>query len=105
MFATRIVWFAEELPEGRSINVVTRQLVRSGTSVAANYRAACLGRSKAEFNAKLHIVLKEVDETVYWLEVLEESALANSKDLDELKREGKELTAIFISSLKTSRSK
>jgi len=105
MFAVRIVRFAEGLPDARSSSVLSRQLIRAGTSVGANYRAACLGRSRAEFNAKLQIVLEEADEAVYWLEVIEESGLVKGSDLDELKQEGKELTAIFVSSLKTSRSR
>jgi four helix bundle protein len=103
-FGIQIVRFAQNLRTNRITELLSNQLVRAGTSVGANYRAACLGRSKAEFNAKLQIVLEEADESVYWLEILKESGLADGPTLERLKSEGKELTAICMSSLKTSRA-
>ena len=102
-FAVQVIRFAEGLPRGRSIDVIAKQLVKAGTSVGANYRAACVGRSRAEFNAKLQIVLEEADESVYWLEVLNESGLGDGPSLAALRQEGKEISAIVMASLKTSR--
>ncbi len=102
-FAVRILRFADRLPEGRSSNILARQLVRAGTSVGSNYRAACVARSKREFNSKLQTCLEEADESAYWLELLENWGVSNGADRDGLLSEAKELTAIFMSSLKTSR--
>ena len=82
-----------------------RQLLRSGTTVAANYRAACRGRSKAEFTAKIGIVAEEADETVLWLELMAESGILPEAKLKELLREARELTAIFTASQNTVRRK
>ena len=71
-FAKRIIELCRELPSNREGRLIGNQLFKSGTSVAANYRAACRGRSKAEFIAKLGIVEEEADETLFWLEVIEE---------------------------------
>jgi four helix bundle protein len=83
--------------------VIGKQLLRSGTSVGANYRAACRARSKAEFIAKVGIVLEEADETVFWLELLLESGIARSPQLEDLTQEANELTAIFVTSLRTAK--
>ena len=77
-----------------------KQLLRCGTSVAANYRAACRGRSKAEFIARLGIVAEEADESVLWLELLEEANILKHERLAEIMKEAKELVAIFSTSLK-----
>jgi len=79
-----------------------KQLLRSGTSVAANYRAACRARSKAEFIARLGIVAEEADESVLWLELLEETGVLTSERLVEI--EAKELAAIFSASQKTAKN-
>jgi four helix bundle protein len=102
-FAVQVLRFVDRLPEGRSVNILARQLVTAGTSVGSNYRAACIARSKREFNAKLQICLEEADESAYWLEVLKDSGLSDGPDREGLLSEAKELTAIFVSSLKTSR--
>ncbi|OGU29385.1 MAG: hypothetical protein A2X67_10095 [Ignavibacteria bacterium GWA2_55_11] len=103
-FAARIVKYVDSLPRRISIDVIARQLVKSGTSIGANYRASCLARSKAEFLSKLQIVSEESDECVYWLDVLKDSGHANAEDHDALRAEALELTKIFASSLKTARS-
>jgi four helix bundle protein len=84
---------------GRAIG---NQLVRCGTSVRANYRAACRSRSRAEFAAKLGIVAEEADETVYWLELLRDARLLTEAKLSELLREANELTAIFTAGRRSS---
>ena len=84
---------------GRAIG---NQLVRCGTSVGANYRAACRSRSRAEFAAKLGIVAEEADETVYWLEVLRDAKLLPEGRLSELLKEANELTAIFTAGRRSS---
>ena len=79
------------------------QIFRSGTSVAANYRAACRARSRAEFISKLSIVEEEADETLFWLEVIKEMEIISSPLLDYLMKESNEIIAIVVSSIKTSR--
>jgi four helix bundle protein len=81
-----------------------RQLLRSSTSIGANYRAACRGRSRAEFVAKLGIVLEEADETVFWLELFQEGNIFPKEKLHDLVREANELVAIFVSSVCTARA-
>jgi four helix bundle protein len=75
-FAIRIVAVSRSLPHSREADVVGKQLLRSGTGVAANYRAVCRARSKAEFTSKMSIVVEEADETVFWLELLSDAGLA-----------------------------
>ena len=79
------------------------QVVRSGTSVAANYRAACRAKSTADFIAKMGIVEEEADETLFWLELLEESELVRTAKLTAIKQEANELIAITVASIKTAR--
>jgi four helix bundle protein len=83
--------------------VIGRQVLRSGTSVAANYRAVCRARSKAEFVAKIGTVVEEADETVFWLELLVESDLASQARMDGLLKEANELLAIFAASQRTAK--
>jgi four helix bundle protein len=83
--------------------VMGKQLLRSGTSVAANYRAACRARSKAEFVSKIGIVLEEVDESVLWIELLIDAGILKKTRLDELLSESRQLTAIFTASRKTAK--
>jgi four helix bundle protein len=97
-FALRILKLVDSLPTKTSSRVLADQIARSGTSVAANYRAACRGRSKAEFIAKLGIAEEEADETELWLELIEEHGLLSQAKLADLRREAGELTAIFASS-------
>jgi four helix bundle protein len=80
------------------------QLLRSATSVGANYRAACRGRSRNEFASKLGIVVEEADESIYWLELLEENGIVPAKKLKDLLQEAHELTAIFTAARKTTRN-
>ncbi len=81
-----------------------KQLLRCGTSVAANYRAACRARSTAEFVARIGIVAEEADESVLWLELLAETETLNIEKLRDIMREAKELTAIFSASQKTAKA-
>jgi four helix bundle protein len=104
-FAVKIVRIVDRLPRSIASEVVGRQLVRSATSTGANYRAACRARSKAEFIAKLQITLEESDETQYWLELLLELDMLDQQVLHDSLQEADELTAIFVSALKTARSR
>jgi four helix bundle protein len=103
-FALLIIRFCRTLPNNAEGWVIGKQLLRSGTSVAANYRAAQRGRSHAEFVAKLGIVVEECDETVFWLELLATAGTANSEAIREVTKEAKELLAIFAAAQKTSRA-
>jgi four helix bundle protein len=102
-FALRIVRVFESLPRTDVSRTLGRQLLRSGTSVAANYRAMCRARSKAEFVAKLGTVLEEADETVFWLELLIEAGVVPKSKLDNLLAETNELVRIFSASWQTAR--
>lgn len=104
-FALRVMKLVEALPrtvQGRSI---ASQLMRSGTSVAANYRAACRARSKPEFIAKLGTVEEEADESLFWLELIIEGGLLTKKQVQPLLSEAGELVAITTSSKKTARTR
>ncbi len=92
------------LPYRTDAQVLGKQLLRCGTSVAANYRAVCRARSKAEFVAKIGIVVEEVDEAVLWLELMTESGIVRLDKANALLTEAKELTAIFAASQRTARS-
>ncbi len=98
VFALRILKLVDSLPNRISARVLANQIARSGTSVAANYRSACRGRSKAEFIAKLGIAEEEADETELWLELIEEHGLLSAQKLGDLRREAGELTAILAAS-------
>ena len=104
-FALRTMRLFRSLPRSPEVDVVGRQLVRSGTSVAANYRAACRGRSHAEFLAKLCIVVEEADESLFWLEMLVESGAVAKARLALLIKEAEELLAIFSAARKTAAAK
>lgn len=82
-----------------------RQLLRSGTSIGANYRSTCRGRSKADFISRIAIAEEEADETVYWLELIKESKLSNLNTVQSLLDEANELTAIFTSIGKTAKKR
>ena len=105
MFGLKIIRLVEDLPSTRTASVIGNQLIRSGTSVGANYRAACRGRSKAEFIAKMGVVIEEADESMYWMEMLIEAGIVSHDDLAELLSEADELVAIFTASAKTARSR
>ncbi len=103
-FAVDIVRLAEALPATRTGQILSKQIIRCATSVGANYRAACKARSRADFISKLCIALEEADETGYWLEVMGE---LNSNAAEKNRRyleEASELTAIFTSSIKTTKA-
>ncbi len=102
-FAIRIVRLFRALPKSTEAQVMGKQLLRCGTSVAANYRAVCRARSKAEFIARIGVVAEEADESVLWLELLEETRMLTSKQLQDISREARELAAIFSASQKTAR--
>lgn len=102
-FALRVMKMVEALPSGLSADVIAKQVVRCATSVAANYRAACRARSKAEFIAKLGIVEEEADETLFWLEMIEEAELLPASRLEALKTEANEIVAITVTSIKTAK--
>ena len=91
----------EKLPNSISVRVVANQIVKSGTSVGANYRAVCRARSDREFVSKMNIVLEEADETLFWIEIIMDKQWINKPELEVIWKEGNELTAIFVSSLKT----
>jgi four helix bundle protein len=80
-------------------------MLRAGTAVAANYRAACRGRSRAEFIAKLGIVVEEADETVFWLELLSDTAISKPDTIEDVMSEARQLLAIFAVACRTARSK
>ena len=103
-FALRIMRLVDALPKSTSGRAIGNQIIRSGTSVGANYRAACRGRSKAEFIAKLGIVVEEADECCFWLELIVEGDLLPKEKVETLLIEANELTAIFVSSIKTTKS-
>jgi four helix bundle protein len=100
-FALRILYLADALPHNRSGNVIAGQIVRSGTSVAANYRALCRAKSRADFVNKTSIVEEEADESCFWLELLIDRGLLSDRRV-QLLREANELTAIFVASRKTA---
>jgi four helix bundle protein len=102
-FAVRVIRLVDSLPSKRSADVIGKQLLRATTSVGASYRAACRGRSKAEFCAKLGIVEEEADECVYWLELLVESELVAERLLSPLITEASEIVAMVVASIRTAR--
>lgn len=103
-FALRIIKLVEELPSTKVGHTIGNQIIRSGTSVAANYRAACRARSSADFISKITIVEEECDETLFWLELIVDSNLMKIEKLKELLKEADELTAIFTATGKTAKS-
>ena len=104
-FTPRVIRLVESMPQGRTSDVIGRQLLRCGMSVGANYRAACRGRSAAEFVAKMGIVEEECDECIYWMEILAESGLMPTDRMADLMSEANELLAITITSIKTARQR
>jgi len=104
-FGIRIVKLVEALPRNQTASVIGRQLLRSATSVGANYRAVCRAKSRADFIAKLGIVEEECDESLYWLEILVETNLIKPALVASLMKEGEEILAIIVASAKTARVK
>ena len=105
VFALRIIKLSESLPNSNVGNTLGRQIIRSGTSPGANYRSACIGKSDRDFLNKLKIVEEELDETIYWIELIIESGLMKAKLLDDLLKENNELLKIIVSSIITIKKK
>lgn len=103
LFAIEIIKLVNKLPRTRTGSVISNQILRSSTSVAANYRAACRARSTADFISKITIVEEESDETHFWLELIRDIKLSDSKELHSLLNEADELTAIFTASGRTAK--
>ncbi len=104
IFALRTIKFCSVLPSKPEFWVISKQLIRCSSSVGANYRAACRGRSKPDFIAKLGIVEEEADEAIYWMELLAELGYKDDPELEALRKEADELVAIIVSSKKTARA-
>jgi four helix bundle protein len=102
-FALRIVRLYTSLPNTTVAQVLGKQVLRSGTSVGAHYREASRARSTAEFISKLEVAIQELDETLYWLELLEEAAIVRTGQLIDLRAEAEELISIFVSSVRTAK--
>jgi four helix bundle protein len=102
-FALDVIRLCSTFPRGAEFQIITRQLMRSATSVAANYRSACRGKSKADFINKLSIVEEEADESLLWLEMLADLAKSKNDELARLADEASQLVAIAVSSKKTAR--
>jgi four helix bundle protein len=103
-FGLRVMKLVGALPENSVGRAIGSQFIRSGTSVGANYRSACRGRSKAEFIAKLGIVVEEADESAYWLELIIEGELLAANLVEPLLQEANELTAIMVASRKSAQT-
>jgi len=103
-FALRIIRMYTSLPKTTEAKVLGTQVIRSGTSVGANYREASRGRSKAEFVTKMGDCLKELDETTYWFELLIAGGILSENKLSALLQESKELTAIFVTIIKKTKT-
>jgi len=103
-FAMRIIRLYRSLPYTTDTQVLGKQLLRCGTSVAANYRAVCRARSKAEFVARMGVVVEEADEAILWLELMTESGIVPLQRTEGLLKEANELTAIFASSQRTAKA-
>jgi len=104
-FALRVIRLAEALPRTRAGETIARQLIRAGTSVAANYRAACRAKSNADFIAKMAIVEEEADESLFWMELIVEGGTMKPDRVSGLMKEAKELLAIAVASTNTARGR
>ena len=104
-FALDVIRFVKSMPRGLVDDVIGRQLLRCGTSVGANYRSACRGRSVADVIAKLRIVEEEGDEAMFWMELLEEAEIVVSGKLALLMKEANEIVAMTVASIKTMQSR
>jgi four helix bundle protein len=102
-YALRVIKAVQSLPNDRVANVLGSQFLRAGTSVGANYRAACRAKSTADFVNKLKIVEEEGDESLFWMELLVESGITTQQKLSALMKEGDEIVSIVVAALKTSR--
>ena len=104
-FGLRVLRLVEALPKTPAGKVIGAQLLKSGTAIGANYRAACRARSRAEFVVKMGVVEEEADETVYWIEMLVDAGLVPQQRVAELPDEANQIVAIVVSSIKTARRK
>ncbi|MDR0941461.1 MAG: four helix bundle protein [Bacteroidales bacterium] len=104
-FVLRIIKLYQSLPKTQEAQIIGKQLLRSGTSIGANYRAACRARSNAEFYSKISIVIEEADETMFWLELLWEATIVKQELLQNLYNENEEIVKIMITSRKNSQKK
>ncbi len=104
-FALNCIDLCDDLPKTTLGRHIKGQLLRSSTSVAANYRAANLGQTKPSFIAKLSIVIEEADESEFWIEIIEEKSLLKKNEVKILRQEAHELTSIFIQSRKTAQKR
>ena len=104
-FSLRIIKLVNALPRSPASRVIGNQLLRSGTSVGANYRSACRSRSAAEFVSKIGIVIEEADESIYWMEVIVESKIFKDELIRPLMNEASEIVAIMVASSKTVKTK
>lgn len=102
-FAVDTVRFVSELPYNRITRVLGDQFLRSGTSTGANYRSVCKARSKADFISKMGIVLEEADESMFWIELFEETSTVSNEATQKLKKQADEIVAMASSSLKTAK--
>ncbi len=102
-FAVKVIRLVQTLPRGTAAYVIGKQLIRSATSVGANYRAACRAKSTADFVSKMGTVEEETDESLYWMELLVETGLVEQQRLSDLMSEADELLSIVVSSIKTAR--
>lgn len=101
--AIRMVKMFKSLPRTEEARILGRQLLRSGTAIAANYRGACRSRSKAEFIARMGVVVEEADETVFWMELLVEGGIVQAARMAAVLKEANELLAIFAASQRTAK--
>lgn len=104
-FALEVIRLVERLPSTRTSDVIGRQILRSATSVGANYRAACRAKSPADFIAKMGIVEEEADECLYWLDLLSDAGIIPQSDLTPLTREAGEILAMKVASIRTARAR
>jgi four helix bundle protein len=102
-FATAVIRLVEGFPRAKAAETIGGQLLRAGTSVAANYRSACRARSRREFIARMGVVEEEADETAFWLDLSSDCRLADADRVAALRREAQELLAIAVASIRTAR--
>ncbi len=105
LFGLHVCALVVKLPQTMAAQTLGRQLLRAGTSVRANYRAACRARSSTDFIAKLKIVEEECDESLYWMELLSDAGFCKSESSVQLIKEGEEILAMVVASIKTTRSR
>jgi len=104
-FALRVIKLYQNLPKNEEARIIGKQLLRSSTSITANYRASCRARSNAEYYAKICIVVEEADESLFWIEILSEANIMSENKLASLKKEFTELLAIFSKTKSTLKPK